>query len=168
MAIKRFWKLYAVICVGLLCMPLLGATKVAGAVETLESSAVDHSFVAESGDWNTWSSVDQSSADILGEQSMLVAGNTAGSHAQAAASFTPSHSEHSKGEMNAVMEEFLELTKYGKAIHIMAMLMVGFGFLMVFVKRYGYGAVTATYIAVSVVIPYYMFLKTQGIFGEPA
>ncbi|MBF8278466.1 MAG: hypothetical protein HW390_3539, partial [Candidatus Brocadiaceae bacterium] len=52
MAIKRFWKLYAVICVGLLCMPLLGAIKVASAVETLESSAVDHSFVVESGDWN--------------------------------------------------------------------------------------------------------------------
>ncbi|OHC06896.1 MAG: ammonium transporter [Planctomycetes bacterium RIFOXYC2_FULL_41_27] len=48
------------------------------------------------------------------------------------------------------------------------MLMVGFGFLMVFVRRYGYGAVTATYIAVSIVIPYYMFLKKMGIFGEPA
>ncbi len=169
MAIKRFWKLYAVICVGLLCMPLLGAIKVAGAVETLESSAVDHSFVAESGDWNTWSSVDQSSADILGEQNMLVASNAAGSHAQAAGGYAPAHSEHAKGEVSAAMiEEFRELTKYGKAIHVMAMLMVGFGFLMVFVKRYGYGAVTATYIAVSVVIPYYMFLKTQGIFGEPA
>ncbi len=94
MAIKRFWKLYAVICVGLLCMPLLGAIKVAGAVETLESSAVDHSFVAESGDWNTWSSVDQSSADILGEQNMLVASNAAGSHAQAAGGYAPAHSEH--------------------------------------------------------------------------
>jgi ammonium transporter Rh len=39
---------------------------------------------------------------------------------------------------------------------------------MVFVKRYGYGAVTATYIGVSIVIPYYMFLKKMNIFGEPA
>lgn len=169
MAIKRFWKLYAVIYVGLLCMPLLGAVKVAGAGGISDSSVVDHSFVADSGDWNTWSSVDQSPADMGGDQSVLVASNAAGSHAQAAGSFAPAHSEHAKGEVTAAMiEDFRELTKYGKAIHVMAMLMVGFGFLMVFVKRYGYGAVTATYIAVSVVIPYYMFLKTQGIFGEPA
>ena len=50
------------------------------------------------------------------------------------------------------LEDFLELAKYGKAIHVMAMLMVGFGFLMVFVRRYGYGAVTALYIAGSIVI----------------
>jgi ammonium transporter Rh len=70
--------------------------------------------------------------------------------------------------IGAAFEDFIELAKYGKSMHVMAMLMVGFGFLMVFVRKYGYSAVTATYIAVSVVIPLYMFLKTQAIFGEPA
>jgi ammonium transporter Rh len=35
-----------------------------------------------------------------------------------------------------------EVQQYNFAIHILAMLLVGFGFLMVFVKRYGYGATT--------------------------
>jgi len=77
-----------------------------------------------------------------------------------------------KGEeeegLASAMEELLDVNKYNKSIHVMAMLMVGFGFLMVFVRRYGWGSVTATYIAVSFVIPYYMFLKTQGVFGEAA
>jgi len=72
------------------------------------------------------------------------------------------------GEAASAVEELLEVSKYGKSIHIMAMLMVGFGFLMVFVKKYGWGSVTATYIAVSFVIPYYMFLKSKGLFGEAA
>ena len=31
----------------------------------------------------------------------------------------------------------LEVQQYNRAIHIMAMLLLGFGFLMVFVKKYG-------------------------------
>jgi len=61
-----------------------------------------------------------------------------------------------------------EVQKYNRAIHIMAMLLVGFGFLMVFVKKYGRSALTATYLLVSVSIPLY-FLKDSffGI-GSPA
>jgi len=46
-----------------------------------------------------------------------------------------------------------DVAKYSRSIHIMAMLLVGFGFLMVFVKKYGRSAVTATYLLVSVAIP---------------
>ncbi len=56
-----------------------------------------------------------------------------------------------------------EVQKYNRAIHIMAMLLVGFGFLMVFVKKYGRSALTATYLLVSVSIPLY-FLK-ESFFG---
>jgi ammonium transporter Rh len=58
-----------------------------------------------------------------------------------------------------------DVQKYERAIHIMAMLLVGFGFLMVFVKKYGKSALTATYLLVSVSIPLY-FLKES--FSESA
>ena len=60
-----------------------------------------------------------------------------------------------------------DVQKYNRAIHIMAMLLVGFGFLMVFVKKYGRSALTATYLLVSVSIPLY-FLKENfhGIGGS--
>jgi len=55
--------------------------------------------------------------------------------------------------------------KYFRAIHIMAMLLVGFGFLMVFVKKYGRSAVTATYLLVAVSIPLYFLKDSLGIMG---
>jgi ammonium transporter Rh len=61
-----------------------------------------------------------------------------------------------------------EVQQYNFSIHILAMLLVGFGFLMVFVKRYGYGATTGTYLVVAVGIPLYLFLRTKGIISaEP-
>ena len=57
-----------------------------------------------------------------------------------------------------------DVQKYERAIHIMAMLLVGFGFLMVFVKKYGRSALTATYLLVSVAIPLY-FLK-ENFYGS--
>ena len=61
-----------------------------------------------------------------------------------------------------------EVQQYNFAIHILAMLLVGFGFLMVFVKRYGYGATTGTYLVVAVGIPLYLFLRTTGMLSaEP-
>ena len=59
-----------------------------------------------------------------------------------------------------------DVDKYERAIHIMAMLLVGFGFLMVFVRQYGRSALTATYLLVSVSIPLY-FLKA-GVCGSAA
>ena len=60
----------------------------------------------------------------------------------------------------------INVQKYNRAIHVMAMLIVGFGFLMVFVKRYGRSALTATYLLVSVAIPLYFLKDSLGIFGE--
>lgn len=174
MVIKRFLKLYAVICMGILCFPLLGVINTTSGAEAigneLENRSVDQPLVAMNDvqhDWNSWSSVENASDVNPGSHNILLAGNTAESHAKASAE-SASHKAEATGAVATALEDFLELAKYGKAIHVMAMLMVGFGFLMVFVRRYGYGAVTATYIAVSIVIPYYMFLKKMGIFGEPA
>lgn len=60
----------------------------------------------------------------------------------------------------------LDGQKYSRAIHIMAMLLIGFGFLMVFVRKYGRSALTATFLLVSVSIPLYMIIKKIGIFGH--
>jgi len=60
-----------------------------------------------------------------------------------------------------------DVQKYNRSIHIMAMLLVGFGFLMVFVKKYGRSAVTATYLLVSVAIPVYFLVNGLGVFGKP-
>jgi ammonium transporter Rh len=60
--------------------------------------------------------------------------------------------------MGTTLAALSDVQKYERAIHIMAMLLVGFGFLMVFVKKYGRSALTATYLLVSVSIPLY-FLK---------
>jgi ammonium transporter Rh len=64
------------------------------------------------------------------------------------------------------LEHIIEVQKYNRAIHIMAMLLAGFGFLMVFVKRYGRSAITATYLLVSVAIPLYILKDSLGILGS--
>lgn len=66
----------------------------------------------------------------------------------------PSHATEGLG---AGLAELTDVQKYNRAIHIMIMLLVGFGFLMVFVKKYGKSAITATYLLVSISIPLYFF-----------
>ena len=58
------------------------------------------------------------------------------------------------------------VAQYNYIIHILAMLLIGFGFLMVFVRRYGFGAVTGTYLVVAVGLPLYILLRANGIFGH--
>jgi ammonium transporter Rh len=41
----------------------------------------------------------------------------------------------------------------------MVMLLIGFGFLMVFVKKYGYTSITATFLLVALSLPLYMLLR---------
>jgi ammonium transporter Rh len=58
--------------------------------------------------------------------------------------------------------------QYNFSIHILAMLLVGFGFLMVFVRKYGYGATTGTYLVVGSAIPLYLLLRSWGVLSlEP-
>jgi ammonium transporter Rh len=61
-----------------------------------------------------------------------------------------------------------EVQQYGFAIHILAMLLVGFGFLMVFANRYGYSAVTGTYLVVAAGVPLYIGLRSSGILSAEA
>jgi ammonium transporter Rh len=74
----------------------------------------------------------------------------------------------SEGTATVELASIIDVQKYFRAIHIMAMLLVGFGFLMVFVKKYGRTAVTATYLLVSVSLPLYFIKANSGFFGEAA
>lgn len=66
----------------------------------------------------------------------------------------------------APLSEARVVAQYNYIIHILAMLLIGFGFLMVFVRRYGFGAVTGTYLVVAVALPLYILLRANGIFGH--
>jgi ammonium transporter Rh len=57
--------------------------------------------------------------------------------------------------MLAAENEFM----YEKAIHILVMLLMGFGFLMMFIKKYGYTSITATFLVVALSIPLYMLIR---------
>jgi ammonium transporter Rh len=56
-----------------------------------------------------------------------------------------------------------QVEQYNFSIHILAMLLVGFGFLMVFVRNYGYSATTGTYLVVGVGLPLYLFVRASGV-----
>ncbi len=71
---------------------------------------------------------------------------------------------YAQGLENSTISSILEVQQYNRAIHIMAMLLLGFGFLMVFVKKYGRSALTATFLLVSVALPLYLAIKSIGIF----
>ncbi len=58
------------------------------------------------------------------------------------------------------------VAQYNYSIHILAMLLVGFGFLMVFIRRYGFGATTGTYLVVATGLPLYILLRANGVFGH--
>ncbi len=72
----------------------------------------------------------------------------------------------SASESAGAVNEAHLVAQYNYSIHILAMLVVGFGFLMVFVKRYGFGATTGTYLVVAAGLPLYMFLRANGIVGH--
>lgn len=65
-----------------------------------------------------------------------------------------------QGNVKTEITSILEFQQYDRAIHIMAMLILGFGFLMVFVKNYGRSALTATFLLVSVALPLYLVGST--------
>ena len=66
----------------------------------------------------------------------------------------------------AVPADIENVQQYNRAIHVMAMLLVGFGFLMVFVKKYGRSALTATYLLVATAIPLYFLMNSSNVLGH--
>jgi ammonium transporter Rh len=64
-----------------------------------------------------------------------------------------------------LVSNILEIQQYERAIHIMAMLLLGFGFLMVFVRRYGRSALTATFLLVATSLPFYFLMSDYGFMG---
>jgi ammonium transporter Rh len=69
-------------------------------------------------------------------------------------------------ELAGEVNEARVVAQYNYIIHILAMLLIGFGFLMVFMRRYGFGAITGTYLVVAVSLPLYILLRANGIFGH--
>ncbi|NGZ11907.1 MAG: ammonium transporter [Nitrospira sp. LK70] len=69
-------------------------------------------------------------------------------------------------EPAGAVNEARVVAQYLYSIHILAMLLVGFGFLMVFVRRYGFGATTGTYLLVATGLPLYIFLRANGMVGH--
>lgn len=77
-------------------------------------------------------------------------------------SVTIANKAGSNGDALKGFGTILDSLKYEKSIHILAMLLVGFGFLMVFVRKHGYSSITATFLTVSIAIPFYMLIKSLG------
>ncbi len=80
--------------------------------------------------------------------------------------FLLSFSSWVSAEAAPVVSEARVVAQYNYIIHILAMLLIGFGFLMVFVRRYGFGAQTGAYLVVAVGLPLYIMLRANGIFGH--
>ena len=81
---------------------------------------------------------------------------------------TPALSAAQSAAPGDIANTVREVQQYGFAIHILAMLLVGFGFLMVFANRYGYGAVTGTYLVVATGVPLYIGLRASGVLSAEA
>lgn len=64
------------------------------------------------------------------------------------------------GSLDEVTTTIMDSVTYAKSIHILAMLLVGFGFLMVFLRGHEFTSLTATFLAVSISIPVYMIVKS--------
>ena len=58
-----------------------------------------------------------------------------------------------------------DVDKYYRAIDVMAMLLLGFGFLMAFIRGYGRSALGATLLLVSVGLIAYVVIRSLGVFG---
>jgi ammonium transporter Rh len=71
-------------------------------------------------------------------------------------------------EGSSAADPLRQVQQYNFSINILAMLLVGFGFLMVFVKKYGYSATTGTFLVVAVGLPLYFLLRSKGILSAEA
>ena len=71
-----------------------------------------------------------------------------------------------EAKANDVVGTVWQFQQYNFSISILAMLLVGFGFLMVFVKKYGYSATTGTLLVVATGIPLYLLLRYTGVISS--
>ena len=71
-------------------------------------------------------------------------------------------------DANTISNTIREVEQYNFSIHILAMLLVGFGFLMVFVRRYGYSATTGTFLVVAAGMPLYLLVRSLGVISAEA
>ena len=62
--------------------------------------------------------------------------------------------------LDGTTQTIFDAVNYTRSIHILAMLLVGFGFLMVFLRGHEFSSLTATFLAVSIAIPVYMVAKS--------
>jgi len=62
--------------------------------------------------------------------------------------------------MSTETHTIFETLEYNRSIHVLAMLLLGFGFLMVFVRGHGFSSLTATLLVTSISIPVYMIIKS--------
>jgi len=69
---------------------------------------------------------------------------------------------------STVIDGLRQVEQYNFSINILAMLLLGFGFLMVFVKGYGYSATTGTLLVVGAGLPLYMLLRSTGVISAEA
>ncbi|WP_084145895.1 ammonium transporter family protein [Anaerovorax odorimutans] len=75
-------------------------------------------------------------------------------------------SSNTNAVVNGTSEVIHQVQQYDFAIAILAMLLLGFGFLMVFIRNYGFSAITGTYMLVAAALPVYLGLKSMGILSE--
>lgn len=68
---------------------------------------------------------------------------------------------------SAETQTIFDTLQYGRSIHVLAMLLLGFGFLMCFVRGHGFSSITATLLVTSASIPVYMLIKSFMGEGSP-
>lgn len=66
------------------------------------------------------------------------------------------------GQNDIKYSTILDTLQYNRSIHVLLMLLAGFGFLMVVIRGHGFQAITATYLMVSLAIPLYILIKSFG------
>lgn len=65
-----------------------------------------------------------------------------------------------ESSLDGTTQTIFDSISYARSIHILAMLLVGFGFLMVFLRGHEFTSLTATFLAVSIAIPVYLLVKS--------
>lgn len=65
-----------------------------------------------------------------------------------------------ESSLDGATQTIFDSISYARSIHILAMLLLGFGFLMVFLRGHEFTTLTATFLAVSISIPVYLLVKS--------